>query len=112
MTTASTFSIKTRAVKGTGTKGDMLSIEPLSDWNDKLDAMKVIKMSISTQNFFKKQKAQRSHQSLAPGSGKTRGSNADLKGINTPKRSTPHLRDHKSRQQMDLNMEVREKLSG
>ena len=43
---------------GTGALGTMLFKEPIEEWQDKLSARKVIKMSKSTQNYFCKQEKQ------------------------------------------------------
>ena len=79
-----------RSVKGTGFRGDMLSTEPLSDWHDLLDPAKVIKMSVSTQNFFKRQQ-QKNALSLR----QTLGSHADLRVLEQSKRTTPQTSERR-----------------
>lgn len=107
---------RNRSVKGTGFRGDMLSTEPLSDWHDLLDPAKVIKLSVSTQNFFKRQQ-QKNAQTLRL----TLGGHADPRVQDQSRRATPQISERRGDRSdrpralisaQKVNEAVHEKLSG
>ena len=59
--------VKTKCT-GKGALGTMNSKEPRVEWQDKLSATRVIKMSNSTQNFFRKKSSKLISQMNARGS--------------------------------------------